>query len=74
MEVRPLSDRQGIKNMNDDMLHTVITGPPGVGKTELGKILGKVAKAMGVLSNGDLKIATRSDLVGKILEYEYSGK
>jgi hypothetical protein len=55
------------KNMNDDMLHTVITGPPGVGKTELGKILGHVYKAMGVLSNGDLHIATRSDLVGKYL-------
>lgn len=55
------------KNMNDDMLHTVITGPPGVGKTELGKIVGQVYKAMGVLSNGEMQIATRSDLVGKFL-------
>ena len=55
------------KNKNDDMLHTVITGPPGVGKTELGKILGQVYKAMEVLSNGELHIATRSDLVGKFL-------
>ena len=55
------------KNMNDDMLHTVITGPPGVGKTELGKIVGQVYKAMGVLSHGEMNIATRSDLVGKFL-------
>ncbi len=55
------------KNLNNDMLHTVITGPPGVGKTELGKILGKVYKGMGVLSIGDLFIARRSDLVGKYL-------
>lgn len=55
------------KNKNDDMLHTVITGPPGVGKTELGKILGQVYKAMEILSNGDVHIATRSDLVGKFL-------
>lgn len=53
--------------MNDDMLHTVITGPPGVGKTELGKILGQVYKAMGILANGEMHIATRSDLIGKFL-------
>ena len=46
----------------DDMMHTIITGPPGVGKTELGKILGEIYKAMGVLKNGKLHIATRSDL------------
>lgn len=55
------------KNMNDDMLHTIITGPPGVGKTEMGKILGAVYKAMGVLSKGHMKIATRSDFVAKYL-------
>jgi hypothetical protein len=54
-------------NMNDDMLHTVITGPPGVGKTELGKILGQVYKAMGVLSSGHMHIASRTDLIGKYL-------
>lgn len=53
--------------MNNDMLHTVITGSPGVGKTELGKILGHVYKALGVLSKGTFNIATRSDLIGKYL-------
>ena len=52
---------------NDDMLHTIITGPPGVGKTELGKILGYVYKGMGVLKKGTLKIVKRSDLIGKYL-------
>ena len=52
---------------NDDMLHTVITGPPGVGKTELGKILGKVYKAMGILSKGHVNIARRPDLIAKYL-------
>jgi len=55
------------KTLNNDMLHTVITGPPGVGKTELGKILGQVYKAMGVLSKGQMKIVSRSDLIGKYL-------
>lgn len=62
-----ICNKQCSKNLNNDMLHTVITGPPGVGKTELGKILGHVYKAMGVLSNGEMNIATRSDLVGKYL-------
>jgi hypothetical protein len=55
------------KNLSNDMLHTVITGPPGVGKTELGRILGKVYKAMGVLSKGHFNIVSRSDLIGKYL-------
>ena len=55
------------KNKDQDMMHTIITGPPGVGKTELGKILGHIYNAMGVLENGDLHVAKRSDLVGKYL-------
>ena len=51
----------------DDMLHTVITGPPGVGKTQMGKILAKIYKEMGVLSKGHFKLVTRSDLIGKYL-------
>jgi hypothetical protein len=56
-----------INKINDEMLHTVITGPPGTGKTELGKILGKVYKAIGILSKGHFNIATRSDLIAKYL-------
>jgi SpoVK/Ycf46/Vps4 family AAA+-type ATPase len=62
-----MNECKNVKYINDDMLHTVITGPPGVGKTELGKILGKVYKAMGVLSNGTVNIAKRSDLIAKYL-------
>ena len=54
-------------NINDDMLHTVVSGPPGVGKTELGKILGKVYKALGILSTGEFFIAKRADLIAKYL-------
>lgn len=51
----------------DDMLHTVITGPPGVGKTHLGKILCKIYKESGILSKGHFTVVTRSDLVAKYL-------
>lgn len=52
---------------NEDMLHTIITGSPGCGKTEIGKILGKIYKAMGILENGKLRVVSRSDLIGKYL-------
>ena len=66
-----------------DMMHTVITGPPGVGKTQLGQILGDIYYNLGILQgnktkkrgrnskfkdNGyTFKIIKRSDLVGKYL-------
>ena len=52
---------------NFEMLHTIITGPPGVGKTELGKVLGKVYKEMEILSKGHVKIVSRVDLIGQYL-------
>jgi hypothetical protein len=52
---------------NTDMLHTVITGSPGVGKTELGKIIGKIYKEIGILSKGTFEIVSRSDLIGQYL-------
>ena len=58
---------QKLDNKNKDMLHTVIEGPPGVGKTELAKILADVFKCMGILSKGTFKIAKRNDFVGGYL-------
>jgi SpoVK/Ycf46/Vps4 family AAA+-type ATPase len=36
-------------NDNMDMMHTVIQGPPGVGKTLLGKIIGEIYYYMGMI-------------------------
>jgi ATPase family associated with various cellular activities (AAA) len=55
-----------MKNQGD-MLHTCISGPPGVGKTALGRCFGKIYRKMGILSNDHFKIYTRSDLVGEYL-------
>ena len=60
-------------NINDknikstEMLHTIITGPPGVGKTQFGKIIGKIYARLGILSNGTFNEIKRSDLIGKYL-------
>jgi SpoVK/Ycf46/Vps4 family AAA+-type ATPase len=62
---------------DDEMLHTVIQGPPGVGKTMLAGIIGEIYHKMNVFKNTvdiddkrpKLVIARRSDLIG-----EYLGK
>jgi flagellar biosynthesis GTPase FlhF len=51
----------------DDMLHTVITGAPGVGKTMLAKKLGMLYKKIGILATDKFNIVSRSDLIGKYL-------
>ena len=56
---------------SDHRFHTVIKGPPGVGKTMLAKILGEIYLVMGILENKGnkliFKVAKRSDLIGKYL-------
>ena len=50
-----------------DMLHTIIDGEPGVGKTELAKILAKIYHKMGYCKNKTVKFVKRSDLIGGYL-------
>ena len=50
-----------------DMLHTIIEGEPGVGKTEIAKILGEIYQNMGYCSKNIIKFVKRSDLIGGYL-------
>ena len=52
---------------NQDFLHTVLCGPPGTGKTEIAKLIGKMYSKLGILSKGTFKKVTRSDLVAGYL-------
>ena len=56
----------GLNNKNE-INHVVITGEPGVGKTTLAKIIGKIYLAMGFLNNNNFVEARRSDLIGEYL-------
>jgi ATP-dependent Lon protease len=58
---------QNLDNENKDMMHTIIQGPPGVGKTEVARIIGKIYLAMGILKNDTFIKATRSDLIAGYL-------
>lgn len=56
---------QNFESKNKNMLHTVIEGPPGVGKTEVAKILCKIFVAMGAIEKDKIVVAHRKDLVGE---------
>lgn len=58
---------QNFDTKNNDMMHTVIQGPPGVGKTQVAKIIGKIYLAMGILKNDKFVKATRSQLIAGYL-------
>lgn len=56
------------RNQNEEYLHTIIMGPPGSGKTSVSKILGKIYREIGVLSEkGPFKIAYRDDFIAEYL-------
>ena len=58
---------QGLDDSADDMLHTVIDGPPGVGKTEMAKILADLYQKMGKIPTNQFVSVKRSDLIGGFL-------
>jgi len=56
-----------ISNSGSDFKHTVISGPPGTGKTEIAKIIGKMYSKVGILKKNVFKKVTRTDLVAGYL-------
>ena len=58
---------QNFENSNSDMLHTCIEGPPGVGKTKLGRILAQIYSALGIIQSKRFLRVRRTDLIGKYL-------
>jgi len=56
------------KKGENEYLHTVITGPPGTGKTSVAAIIGNIYKTMGILSsNGTFTLAKREDFIAPYL-------
>jgi SpoVK/Ycf46/Vps4 family AAA+-type ATPase len=53
----------------NDYKHTIISGPPGTGKTEIAKLIGNIFSLLGVFGNGPAKFkqVSRGDLVAGYL-------
>ena len=56
----------GFENKKE-LNHVMITGPPGVGKTTIAKIIGKIYLELDFLDNDKFITARRSDLIAKYL-------
>ena len=71
---------QDLEDNSNNMMHTVIQGPPGVGKTMLGRLIGDIYFNLGMFKSSfcnhrfkeyrdryTFHIARRSDLIGRYL-------
>jgi len=56
---------QNFETKNNNMLHTIIEGPPGVGKTMIGRIIGEIYSALGIIPSNKFKLVKRTDLIGE---------
>ena len=50
-----------------EYMHTVLSGPPGTGKTEVAKIIGDIFSKLGILKNNTFTKVVRSDLIAGYL-------
>jgi len=57
--------RLDIKNY--DLLHTIIDGAPGTGKTEIAHIYSEILLGLGILSKNTFKTAKKNDFIGGYL-------
>lgn len=62
----------GDKMSESDMLHTVLCGSPGTGKTTLAHIFAKIYCKLGFLPTDNVVVAKRSDFIGRYIGHSES--
>lgn len=56
-----------VTNPKTQPMHMMITGPPGVGKSRISKLLARIFCSLDILQNDTVVEVTRSDLIGQYL-------
>ena len=56
-----------LENNENLLMHTVIEGPPGSGKTTVARIMGTIYSKLGILKKQKFKLLSRADLIGEYL-------
>ncbi len=67
-KIQQLREKSGLKKSNKT-LHMAFLGNPGTAKTTVARIVGRMYKAIGLISNGQFIEASRTDLIA-----EYQGQ
>ena len=59
--------RLGLKVKSGECHHMLFTGNPGTGKTTVAKLMGRIYRSLGLLSNGDVVFVDRGKIVGRYI-------